>query len=209
MKWTQGRACFQLARHLEVSAVHGLRCWPGTPELDHWAARLDIRLFCGARECKLACMATVPLSEILKLSVAERIQLAEDIWDSIAAEPEALPLTPVQRDELRRRSTAYRQNPDRAVPLDAALERIEQSLGSPRRPERVGLIVRPAATGASISCDVLLKGTVPEPLCHTCGMARPMDCPDGCARALHPSSTDPDTHPPMDRRTGSSLTCSC
>ncbi len=74
-------------------------------------------------------MATIPLSEILKLSVAERIQLAGDIWDSIAAEPEALPLTPAQRDELRRRSAAYRANPDRAISLGAALERIEQSLG--------------------------------------------------------------------------------
>lgn len=61
-------------------------------------------------------MATIPLSEILKLSVAERIQLAEDIWDSIAAELEALPLTPAQRDELRRRSAAYRENPDRTIP---------------------------------------------------------------------------------------------
>ncbi len=74
-------------------------------------------------------MATIPLSEILKLSVAERIQLAEDIWDSIAAEPEALPLTPAQRDELRRRSAAYREHPERAIPLDEALEQIEQSLG--------------------------------------------------------------------------------
>lgn len=74
-------------------------------------------------------MATTPFSEILKLSVAERIQLAEDIWDSIAAEPEELPLTPAQREELLRRSAAYRKGPNQAVPLDAALERIEHSLG--------------------------------------------------------------------------------
>lgn len=33
------------------------------------------------------------LSEILRLSIAERIQLAEDIWDSITAFPEAIHLT--------------------------------------------------------------------------------------------------------------------
>lgn len=51
----------------------------------------------------LDCMANFPFSEILKLSVAERIQLVEDIWDSIAAEPESVPLTPEQIAELDRR----------------------------------------------------------------------------------------------------------
>lgn len=40
---------------------------------------------------------------ILQLSIAERIQLVEDIWDSIATAPEALPVTQAQRDELDRR----------------------------------------------------------------------------------------------------------
>jgi putative addiction module component (TIGR02574 family) len=31
-------------------------------------------------------------ADILELSVAERIQMVEDIWDSIAAVPEAVPL---------------------------------------------------------------------------------------------------------------------
>lgn len=48
-------------------------------------------------------MATNPLPEILKLSVAERIQLVEDIWDSIAADPDSLTLTEEQRQELDRR----------------------------------------------------------------------------------------------------------
>ena len=48
-------------------------------------------------------MATNPLSDILKLSVAERIQLVEDIWDSIAADPEALALSEEHRQELDRR----------------------------------------------------------------------------------------------------------
>lgn len=51
------------------------------------------------------------LSDILQLSVAERIQLAEDIWDSIAAFPEAVDLTEVQRQELDRGLQSYSQNP--------------------------------------------------------------------------------------------------
>jgi putative addiction module component (TIGR02574 family) len=56
-------------------------------------------------------MATNPLSDILKLSVAERIQLVEDIWDSIAAEPEAVALTEEQRQDLDRRLAEQEANP--------------------------------------------------------------------------------------------------
>jgi putative addiction module component (TIGR02574 family) len=35
-----------------------------------------------------------------KLPVEERIKLVEDIWDSIAADQQALPLTAEQKDEL-------------------------------------------------------------------------------------------------------------
>lgn len=58
------------------------------------------------------------LAEILRLSVAERIQLAQDIWDSIAAVPEAIPLTDAQRAELDRRLSAYEENPDEGIPWD-------------------------------------------------------------------------------------------
>jgi putative addiction module component (TIGR02574 family) len=55
------------------------------------------------------------LSDILQLSVAERIQLAEDIWDSIAAFPEAVDLTEAQRQELDQRLQSYSQNPKEGV----------------------------------------------------------------------------------------------
>ncbi len=78
-------------------------------------------------------MDTIKLSDLLHLSIPERIQLVEDLWDSIAAEaekrPETLPLTEGQRREIRRRSEAHRQRPEDAVPLEDALTRIEQSLG--------------------------------------------------------------------------------
>lgn len=54
-------------------------------------------------------------AEIEKLSISERIQLVEDIWDSIAARPEEVPVTPAQREELDRRVQAFQQNPTRGV----------------------------------------------------------------------------------------------
>jgi putative addiction module component (TIGR02574 family) len=39
--------------------------------------------------------------------VDERIKLVEDLWDSIAADQGALPITPDQKIELDRRLSAY------------------------------------------------------------------------------------------------------
>ena len=69
-------------------------------------------------------MATNPLPEILKLSVAERIQLVEDIWDSIAAEPDALPLSDEQRQELDRRLADQEANPGTGRPWSEVKARI-------------------------------------------------------------------------------------
>ncbi len=78
-------------------------------------------------------MNAITISDLLHLSVAERLQLFEDLWDSIAAEansaPERLPVTDAQRQEVLRRSEAHRRNPGEAIPLEEALERIERSLG--------------------------------------------------------------------------------
>ena len=55
------------------------------------------------------------LAEIEKISVAERIQLVEDIWDSIGASAEELPLSDGQRQELDRRLEDMQQNPKEGV----------------------------------------------------------------------------------------------
>ena len=67
------------------------------------------------------------LKDILELSVAERIQLVEDIWDSIAAVPESLALTEEQRQELDRRLEAYTQNPDEGISWDELKKRVRKS----------------------------------------------------------------------------------
>ena len=56
-------------------------------------------------------MTSPEIQEILKLSVAERLRLVEDIWDSVAASPDTLPVTDAQRHELDRRLAAYGSNP--------------------------------------------------------------------------------------------------
>jgi len=47
-----------------------------------------------------------------QLSVAQRILLVEEIWDSIVAEAEDLPLAEAQKQDLERRLGEYNDNPD-------------------------------------------------------------------------------------------------
>ncbi|HME73275.1 MAG TPA: addiction module protein [Myxococcota bacterium] len=61
-------------------------------------------------------MPRLSIEDIAELSVAERVQLAEDIWDSIAANPESLPITEAQRLELDRRLSMLEADPARTRP---------------------------------------------------------------------------------------------
>jgi putative addiction module component (TIGR02574 family) len=73
-------------------------------------------------------MTTPAHPDLFELSIAERIQLVQDLWDSIAAETPTLPLSDAQRREIVRRSEAHQRDPSEADPIDEALERIERSL---------------------------------------------------------------------------------
>lgn len=74
-------------------------------------------------------MSSVPIEELLKLSVAERIQLVEDLWDSIAADPDAFPLTEAQKAELDRRLAEHEADPDSAIPWEEVRERLYKKYG--------------------------------------------------------------------------------
>jgi putative addiction module component (TIGR02574 family) len=54
-------------------------------------------------------------TECLKLSVSERIQLVEDLWDEA---PASIVLTTEQSVELHARLAAHRANPSSAVPWE-------------------------------------------------------------------------------------------
>ena len=49
--------------------------------------------------------------EAKKLSIAERINLVEEIWDSIAEENGCFELSDAQKQELDRRLESFRENP--------------------------------------------------------------------------------------------------
>ena len=69
----------------------------------------------------------ISLSDVLELSVAERIELAEDIWDSVACIPDGVTLSQRQKEELDRRLAAYRDNPESGSPWEEVKARIGRS----------------------------------------------------------------------------------
>lgn len=62
--------------------------------------------------------------EILQLTTAEKIQLVEDIWDSIASTTDAIELTPAQQKELDVRLEQYHQNPNSGSTWNQVKQRI-------------------------------------------------------------------------------------
>ena len=51
------------------------------------------------------------IDEIRKLSVAERIELVEQIWNTIANGSETIELTESQKEELNRRLASWQTDP--------------------------------------------------------------------------------------------------
>ena len=77
-------------------------------------------------------MASSPAFDYTRLTIAERLQLVEDSWDSIAADADAdaLPLTDAERAHLDERLADLHANPDAGVPWPDVRARI---LGTKRR----------------------------------------------------------------------------
>ncbi|MFO7870256.1 MAG: addiction module protein [Kiritimatiellia bacterium] len=55
---------------------------------------------------------TTAMQKLETLPVPERVQLVEDLWDSIARSNAEIPIPQWQKDELDRRKQNYLRNPD-------------------------------------------------------------------------------------------------
>ena len=67
------------------------------------------------------------LAPILQLSRAEKLQLVEELWDSIIQEESQQPLQPLAQwkiDELIRRKEAFEKDPSKARTWEQVKERI-------------------------------------------------------------------------------------
>jgi putative addiction module component (TIGR02574 family) len=66
--------------------------------------------------------------KIQNLSIAERIKLVEDIWDSIAEEQESIQLSEEQKQLLKERLNNYEISGEPGRPAFEAIEEIRNQL---------------------------------------------------------------------------------
>ena len=69
-------------------------------------------------------MKKISATDTLDLSIPERIQLVEDIWDTIAAEAQSVELTEDEKSLIDERLEAYHRTPDLGSPWEDVYKRI-------------------------------------------------------------------------------------
>ena len=62
--------------------------------------------------------------DITKLSPQERLELLEQLWESLSEIPDAVPMTDAQREELDRRLDELDREGPVGIPWDEVLDRI-------------------------------------------------------------------------------------
>ena len=66
-------------------------------------------------------MSDTDVAEILKLPAAERLHLMELLWESLAADPAAVPLGDAHRAVIDERLAEHARDPDDVVTRDQVL----------------------------------------------------------------------------------------
>lgn len=67
-------------------------------------------------------MSRAHLEQILQLPSAERVEIAQEIWESILEHPESVLITTAQKEELERRWVAFQDDPDEGEPWEDVRE---------------------------------------------------------------------------------------
>jgi putative addiction module component (TIGR02574 family) len=69
-------------------------------------------------------MKKITATDTMSLSIPERIQLVEDIWDTISAEADAIELTEEEKKIIDDRLDAYHRDPESGSPWEDIYKRI-------------------------------------------------------------------------------------
>ena len=69
------------------------------------------------------------ITSVCDLSPSEKLQLVEDLWDDLAATPEAVPVHDWQKEELARRKANLLQNPASGLSWEEVKRRVRGRYG--------------------------------------------------------------------------------
>lgn len=64
------------------------------------------------------------ITSVFDLSPSEKLQLVEDLWDDLAATPEAVPVHDWQKEELARRKANLLRNPASGLSWEEVKRRV-------------------------------------------------------------------------------------
>ena len=68
-------------------------------------------------------------TSVFDLSPSEKLQLVEDLWDDLAATPEAVPVYDWQKQELARRKANLLKNPTSGLAWEEVKRRVRNCYG--------------------------------------------------------------------------------
>jgi putative addiction module component (TIGR02574 family) len=69
------------------------------------------------------------IASVFDLTLAEKLQLVEDLWDDIASTPEAIPVHEWQKEELARRKANLQKNPASGLNWEEVKRRVRSRHG--------------------------------------------------------------------------------
>jgi len=69
------------------------------------------------------------VTSVFDLSPSEKLQLVEDLWDDLAATPEAVPVYDWQKEELARRKANLLKNPASGLTWEEIQRRVRTRHG--------------------------------------------------------------------------------
>ena len=105
----------------DLELLHGYYGFSGVPGHEFVGGVVTAGSRYAAQPAYTCRMATIDIS---RLSPEERLRLLEQLWESLSATPEAIPLTNAQREELDRRLNELDRDGPVGIPWEEVLHRI-------------------------------------------------------------------------------------
>jgi putative addiction module component (TIGR02574 family) len=78
------------------------------------------------RELSIGAWMNPEMKSVFGLSPAEKLQLVEDLWDDLAATPEAVLVHDLHKQELARRKANLLRNPDSGLAWEEIKRRVRR-----------------------------------------------------------------------------------
>ena len=81
------------------------------------------------RRCSVSSVVSIPkASELSSLSVEDRLRLLDEIWESLSASPEQIPLPEWHLEEIRRRVAAFEADGNPGRPAEEVFADLKRRL---------------------------------------------------------------------------------